>query len=102
MIRTRRVPFFRSRPSRPLLVASLATVAIGALLPISPLAHLLGFGHLSPLFYLALLAMVAVYLTLVELMKKQFFHVHGQPRPLASPGSEREWRVQRRAFHWSD
>ena len=40
----------------PLLVASLATVAIGALLPISPLAQLLGFGHLSPLFYLALLA----------------------------------------------
>jgi Mg2+-importing ATPase len=59
VIRTRRVPFFRSRPSRPLLVASLGTAAIGAVLPVSPLAHVLGFGRLSPLFYLAVVLMVA-------------------------------------------
>ena len=40
VIRTRRVPFLRSRPSRPLLVSVLAVVAVGALIPQSPLnAH---------------------------------------------------------------
>ncbi len=35
VIRTRRVPFFRSRPSRSLLAAIIATAAIGAVLPFS-------------------------------------------------------------------
>jgi Mg2+-importing ATPase len=101
VIRTRRVPFFRSRPSRPLLIASLATAGVGALLPLSPFAHLLGFGHLPPLFYLAVVLMVAAYLTLAEVVKRRFFYVHGRARPLAvrTPPSER--RVQRRAFRWS-
>ena len=37
-IRTRRVPFLRSRPSVPLTVATLAVVATGVVLPFSPLA----------------------------------------------------------------
>ena len=37
VIRTRRVPFFRSRPSRPLLVSVIAVVIVGALIPQSPL-----------------------------------------------------------------
>ncbi len=101
VIRTRRVPFFRSRPSRPLLVASLASAGIGALLPISPLAPVLGFGPLSPLFYLALVLMVAVYLTLAELLKQRFYRVRAHDRPLALPPGERERRIQRRAFRWS-
>ena len=32
-IRTRRIPFFRSRPSLPLTLAALAVVAVGAALP---------------------------------------------------------------------
>jgi P-type Mg2+ transporter len=101
VIRTRRVPFFRSRPSRPLLIASLTTATVGALLPISPLAHVLGFGPLSPLFYLALVVMVVVYLTLAELLKQRFFYTHGRPRPLALPKGERERRIERRASRWS-
>src|SRR5947209_3525700 len=83
VIRTRRVPFFRSRPSRTLLIASLVTAGIGALLPISPLAHVLGFGPLSPRFYVAHVLMFTVYLTLAELLKQGFFSVHGQAQPLA-------------------
>jgi P-type Mg2+ transporter len=38
-IRTRRVPFFQSRPSTPLIVSTLACVTVGVLLPFSPLAQ---------------------------------------------------------------
>ena len=46
VIRTHRVPFWRSRPSRPLLVAVLGVMTIGAVLPYSPVAHVLGFAPL--------------------------------------------------------
>ena len=61
-IRTRRVPFFRSRPSVPLLLAALAVVAVGAVLPSTPLARVLGFRPLPGLFFLALAGMVVCYL----------------------------------------
>jgi P-type Mg2+ transporter len=101
VIRTRRVPFFKSRPSRPLLIASLTTAVVGAVLPVSPLAHFLGFGHLSALFYLAVVLMVAAYVALAELVKQRFFYSHGRPRPVAALRDERERRIHRRAFRWS-
>ena len=55
-IRTRRIPFFRSRPSRPLLLAALAVVLVGAFLPASPLSAALGFRPLPLPFYGALAA----------------------------------------------
>lgn len=45
-IRTRRMPFLRSRPSMPLLGTALAVVAVGTALPLSPLATVLGFRAL--------------------------------------------------------
>jgi Mg2+-importing ATPase len=45
-IRTRRIPFFHSRPSVPLLLAALAVVAVGAVLPASPFGAMLGFQPL--------------------------------------------------------
>ena len=72
-IRTRRVPFFRSHPSTPLLLAALSVVAVGAALPATPLAHALGFQPLPAPFYLALGLMVAVYLVLIEIGKRWFY-----------------------------
>jgi len=95
------VPFFRSRPSRPLLIGSLSTATVGALLPLSPFAHVLGFGPLSPAFYLALLVMVVAYLTLVELIKRRFFYGGLGLHPLAGPRRVHERRIQRRASRWS-
>ncbi len=65
-IRTRRIPFFRSRPSVPLLLAALAVVAVGAVLPASPFGAMLGFRPLPGLFFLALVLMVVAYLLLIE------------------------------------
>jgi Mg2+-importing ATPase len=105
VIRTRRVPFWRSHPSRPLLAASLVTAAAGALLPASPLARPLGFGHLSPAFYAALVLLAVAYLGLAEAVKRRFFYRHdhypSSPGPLAAHPHESERRVQRRAFRWS-
>jgi Mg2+-importing ATPase len=73
VLRTRRVPFWRSRPSLPLLVTTLLCVAIAILLPYSPVAGPLGFEPLPPAFLLALLGMVATYLLLVEFAKRWFY-----------------------------
>ena len=53
VVRTRR-PFYRSRPGRPLLIATLVVVGLTLLLPYSPLAPLLGFVPLPPVFLVAL------------------------------------------------
>jgi Mg2+-importing ATPase len=80
VIRTRRVPFIRSKPSLPLLASTLAVVLVGLLLPYSPVAHLLGFEPLPALF-LAILAVMAVsYLALVELGKWAFFRARSSPQ----------------------
>ena len=73
LIRTRRVPFFRSRPSNALLATTLGVVAVGASLPYTPFAHFLGFVPLPPLFFGILVAMVLTYLGLIELGKVLFF-----------------------------
>ncbi|MEP7051895.1 MAG: magnesium-translocating P-type ATPase [Pseudomonadota bacterium] len=69
VIRTAKNPF-RSRPSAGLVATSLGVVAIGLLLPWSPLAHTLGFAPL-PLAYFAFLALATVtYLGIVEVVKR--------------------------------
>jgi Mg2+-importing ATPase len=102
LIRTRRIPFFYSRPSTPLVTTTLACVAVGLILPYSPLADVLGFEAL-PLDFLAVLAlMVVTYLALVELGKYVFFTRLGQAaRPLAIKPPHKERRIQRRAAGWS-
>lgn len=99
-IRTRRVPFLRSRPSAGLLWASLGVVALGIYLPLSPVGPVLGFDPLPVPFFLALLAMTVVYLVLVELAKGWFFS-----RPLQQVPAVRqrgtEHHVHRRAARFS-
>jgi len=74
-IRTRRVPFYRSHPSLPLTLAALSVVAVGAVLPATPLAHTLGFGRLPGAFFTTLAGMVVLYLVLIEFGKRYFYRV---------------------------
>jgi Mg2+-importing ATPase len=101
IIRTRRVPFTRSRPSAPLLVTTLACVAVGVALPFSPVADTLGFTALPAAFLAILVCMVVTYLGLVELVKARFFRPVPGERPLARPPVAHERRVHRRAARWS-
>ena len=99
-IRTRRIPFFRSHPSLPLALAALSVVAVGAVLPATPLAHILGFQPLPAGFFAALAAMVVAYLALIELGKRIFYGVAvGAPRTRRSYSKHRHLR--RRAAYFS-
>ena len=101
-IRTRRIPFFRSRPSVPLLLAALAVVTVGAVLPASPLGRVLGFQPLPGLFFLALVLMVVAYLLLIELGKYWFYRTYRESTPAAPPPvPRRRRRVQRRAARFT-
>ncbi|HYK95625.1 MAG TPA: magnesium-translocating P-type ATPase [Candidatus Dormibacteraeota bacterium] len=72
VIRTRRSPFWLSRPSRPLLAAIVVALAVAVVIPLSPLGDVLGFSGLPITFWLLLGVIVAAYLGLVELVKRRF------------------------------
>ncbi|HEV2656750.1 MAG TPA: HAD-IC family P-type ATPase, partial [Ktedonobacteraceae bacterium] len=61
----------RSRPSLPLTITTLLIVALGILLPYTPLAGPLGFAPLPLLYFLFLGGVMVVYLLLVELVKRR-------------------------------
>jgi Mg2+-importing ATPase len=100
VIRTRRVPFLRSSPSKPLLVSVIAVVAIGIAIPQSPLNTALGFAPLPPEFFAVLVAFVIAYLVCVEIAKYFFFKV--QVTTTKTPlRRDRPHRVHRVAARWS-
>jgi Mg2+-importing ATPase len=100
-IRTRRVPFFRSRhPSLPLVLAALGVVTVGALLPATPLAHLLGFQPLPAAFFLALAGMVVGYLILIEVGKRLFYRTTPTTKPLRTH-PDRSRHLRRRAGYFT-
>jgi Mg2+-importing ATPase len=98
-IRTRRTPFWRSRPSLPLTLGVIAVLGIGIALPLSPLAGVLGFTPLPAVYFVALVGMVAAYLTLIE-FAKVWFYSSAEAAP-ASLGRSREHRVHRRASRFT-
>jgi Mg2+-importing ATPase len=99
-IRTRRVPFFRSRPSWPLILAALSVVAVGAALPATPLAHTLGFTPLPLTFFAALVAMVVGYLALIEFGKGLFYRTARTPAAPPAPDN-RHRHLRRRTARFS-
>jgi Mg2+-importing ATPase len=67
----------KSRASWPLLLTSLVIVGIGAYLPFSPLASVLGFAPLPPTYWLFLLAMLLSYVALIQVVKVWFVRRFG-------------------------
>jgi Mg2+-importing ATPase len=103
VIRTRRVPFLKSRPSRAMIVVPIACAAIGAALPFTALAGVLGFTALPLAFFLILLGMTGAYLVLVEFAKARFYAIQGRPHRARPTHAERHERhVRRRAARFTD
>jgi len=71
VIRTRH-PFFRSRPGRYLLAATILSVSVAVWLPYSPIAGLFGFEPLSGMLLVYLGLIVAFYAAAAELAKRIF------------------------------
>lgn len=69
VIRTVRKPFFLSRPSLLLVLTSLSVILISVLLPLSPIADVLGFVRLPTHYYLVLVGVVAGWLILADNLK---------------------------------
>jgi Mg2+-importing ATPase len=72
VVRTRRRSF-QSHPGRSLLLATLLVVGLTASLPYTPLAPLLGFVPLPPLFLIALGSVVLLYVVAAEITKDLFY-----------------------------
>jgi len=70
VIRTMGNPF-RSRPARSLTATTLAIVAIGIVLPVTPAAAFLGFTRLPVSYFAFLIPATLTYLVLVDVAKRQ-------------------------------
>lgn len=72
VIRTRR-PLLASRPSRPMIVATLAVAGFTLLLPFLPVGDMLGLTPMPPSFLLLLAGIVAGYVVAAEIVKRHFY-----------------------------
>jgi Mg2+-importing ATPase len=77
VIRTRRTPFYRSRPGRLLLLSSLGIIALALILPFTPLGAVFKFVVPPFLFFVILAGLIVAYLVLVEIVKKWFYKRYG-------------------------
>ena len=78
IIRTRRIPFYKSKPSRYLTLMLLGVIAFALLVPYTPVGDFFGFIPLPPAFYLALVGILVAYALLAETVKKWFYKHNAQ------------------------
>jgi Mg2+-importing ATPase len=98
VIRTRRVPFFRSVASTPVALAAVGITAIGAVLPYTGhLARILGFQPLPGRFFFALAGIVVAYMVLAETGKYWFYRLYRSPAAPAPRHRTPGYRARRRA-----
>ena len=69
-----RLPFFKSLPGKPLIIATVLVLSFVLTLPYLPFARLFAFSKLPFAFYGWMLLIVAGYIVTAELAKKWFFH----------------------------
>ncbi len=69
MIRSRHFPFLGSRAAGPLLAMTAFIMAVGLLLPMSPIAHYFKLQPLPPTYFLWLFAILSGYVLLTQGMK---------------------------------
>ncbi len=73
VIRTRKSPFYKSKPGKYLVISCLVVVATALILPYTGLGQIFNFYPPPPAFYLALALMIAAYLFLSEIVKRWFY-----------------------------
>jgi Mg2+-importing ATPase len=73
VIRTRRSPFYRSKPGKFLMLSSFIIVGFALILPFTPLGKLFGFVHPPTAFFLILAGLIGAYLVLAQIVKDWFY-----------------------------
>ena len=74
-IRTTRVPFYKSHPSRFLVLSSIIVIMTGIAITFLPVGALFGFVPLPLPYFLFIGALVAGYVVVVEMVKRWFYRV---------------------------
>jgi len=81
-IRTRKTPFYRSKPGKLILLNILVILIVALIIPFTPLGKLFGFTALPVNFLLILAVFIVTYIGLVEAVKVWFY------RRYATAGSQ--------------
>jgi Mg2+-importing ATPase len=75
IIRTRQ-PFFKSKPAKPLWIATILVVLGAVVLPYTRLSRLFEFAPMPTEFLLVLVGILILYILAAELAKKLFYQRH--------------------------
>ncbi|HEU5246641.1 MAG TPA: hypothetical protein VFU09_06085 [Candidatus Udaeobacter sp.] len=67
------MPFFRSRPSKLLALATLGVVIVAVMIPYLPVATVLGFQTMPAHFYPILAVIILAYIAAAEATKVLFY-----------------------------
>lgn len=73
LVKRSRIPFFKSRPSKNLLIATLLIVIVTLILPFTPLGEIFGFSQLPMSFLLIAGIIVTLYTIAAEIAKPVFY-----------------------------
>ena len=71
VIRTNKIPFIESFPSKPLIISSVLVIITGIWLTYSPIAKFIGFVNLPSLYWPILILILISYLTLTQIIKNK-------------------------------
>ena len=77
IIRTGKIPFIDSKPSKYLILTSILIITIGIIIPLSPVGAELGFTMPPPFYFIILTMIVILYLLLVQLVKSWMIKRYG-------------------------
>lgn len=73
VIRTKKIPFLQSKPSKYLIITTLTVVTLGVIIASSPLSAIFGFQALPGLVLAAIFGLAIIYLILAQAIKMLFY-----------------------------
>ncbi len=73
IIRTKKIPFVESLPSKYLVVSTIGTVALGVAIALSHFGEFFKFGPIPSYVLLMIVVIVLVYMLTAEIVKRQFY-----------------------------
>lgn len=72
MLRTKKIPFFQSSPSMPLMAVTTLGILFFTILTFTPVGHLIGLSGIPLTYFIFLIIVVMAYLLLMTLMKRWY------------------------------